>query len=176
MDYFLILTIASISFGLAAIAFIIALKGLKKTSQEIVSKNRDEGFPDQAAEESSALRRPLIRRVNSLAEAAMILGASALLIFDHQGLAIESYNIAERDMARVAASMAELINIFRSLGFSAETVMLKNGVKSMIVELEKVGDMTLYGLMTGGAALNMNPDYAREVLQKYLESLIERRR
>ncbi|RLF92327.1 hypothetical protein DRN52_08235 [Thermococci archaeon] len=32
-----------------------------------------------------------------------------------------------------------------------ETVMLKNGARSMIDELEKVGDVTLCRLMTGGS-------------------------
>lgn len=175
MDYFLILTIAGISFSLAITAFLIALKSLKGVPQKTVSKAEDESLSHRTAEESSVAEMKPVRRISSLAEAAMILGASALLLFNHQGLAIESYNISEGDMARVAASLAELLNIFRKLGFSAETVMLKNGVKSMIVELEKVGDMTIYGLMTGGAALNMNPAYAREILQRYLESLTERR-
>ena len=93
-------------------------------------------------------------------------------MFYRQGFTIEAYDAAERDAAEVNAPRLPT-NIW---DLRPETVMLKNGARSMIDELEKVGDVTLCRLMTGGAILNMNPDYAQEVSQKYLESLTGGRR
>ena len=70
----------------------------------------------------------------------------ALLIFYRQGFTIEAYDAAERDVAEVNAP--RLPTNIRDL--RPETVMLKNGARSMIDELEKVGDVTLCRLMTGG--------------------------
>ena len=102
--------------------------------------------PDRAAEEGSALRKPLMRRVNSFARLHDPC-AGALSMFYRQGFTIEAYDAAERDVAEVNAP--RLPTNIRDL--RPETVMLKNGARSMIDELEKVGDVTLCRLMTGGS-------------------------
>lgn len=126
-------------------------------------------------EETSRIREMPVRRVNALAEAAVILGAEALVLFDNQGLVVETYNMAEDHGARTAASLAELINVLKTLGFPTETLIFKNGSTSFVVELRRVGDVTPYCLVMGGPMLMMNTDYAREILQEYVESIIGRR-
>ena len=181
MDYF-ILSLAITSLILAIAALTISLKSMRKKQSELIEYEIVENTPEIEEIESSEAGEPEVeepeqqaidRKISSLAEAAVMLGARALLLFDLQGMAIDSYNISEGDEAKTAASMAELIHIARSLGFSTEAVILKNGIQSMIVELGKVGEMTLYGLLTG-SKLKTDTSYVRNVLQKYLENITGR--
>jgi len=64
--------------------------------------------------------------------------------------------------------------MLEGLGLPASTVTL-NDLKSFVIELERVSDMRLYGLVVGGEAGLKDAAYARNVLQKYLESIGERR-
>jgi len=181
MDYF-ILSLAITSLILAIAALTISLKSMRKKQSELLEYEVVEDAPEIEEIESSEAgelgaeeseQQAIDRKISSLAEAAVMLGARALLLFDLQGMAIDSYNISEGDEAKTAASMAELIHIARNLGFSTEAVILKNGIQSMIVELGKVGEMTLYGLLTG-SKLKTDTSYVRNVLQKYLENITGR--
>ena len=165
MDYF-ILSLAITSLILAIAALTISLKSMRKKQSELIEYEVVENAPEIEEVESSEAGEPEVeeseqqamdRKISSLAEAA----------------AIDSYNISEGDEAKTAASMAELIHIARSLGFSTEAVILKNGIQSMIIELGKVGEMTLYGLLTG-SKLKTDTSYVRNVLQKYLENITGR--
>lgn len=169
----LMLAAASLSLALALAALILALKISRRPPMAF-------GVPAEEARGESAEQLPgsaerQVRRVNSLAEAAVILGAEALMLFDQQGLLVESYNMAEEHGVKVAASLAELIGILKKMGFPAGTVMFKNGAVSLVVELKKVGDVTPYGLIIGNRVLVEDVEYAREILQRYVESVIERR-
>ena len=41
--------------------------------------------------------------------------------------------------------------------------------------MEKVSDMRLYGLVVGGEAALKDAGYARKILQRHLEGIVERR-
>lgn len=169
------LIIAIAAFILVITALILVIRSFKrKTKQEetgtLIAEPRE-----KIIELSPGAGELFTKHINSLAEAAVILRAEALILFDQWGLLVETYNIAEEHGARAAASLAELISLLKKLGFPVETIILKNGAVSFIVELRKVGDVTPYGLVIGGPALTMNTEYAREILQKYIESIIERR-
>lgn len=133
------------------------------------------GTSREMVEQPLEVRRLSVKRVNSLAEAAVMLGAEALMLFDQQGFVIETYNMAEEHGTRAAASLAELISMLKELGFPAGTIMFKNGAVSFIVKLERVGDVTPYGLVISSPTSTIDAEYAREILQKYVESVIERR-
>jgi hypothetical protein len=173
-SYLLATILALVSLAIAITALILTIRNSRKaagTGSEILVTETGQ----ESLEESLRIREPPMRHVNALAEAAVILGAEALMLFDNQGLVIETYNVAEEDGARAAASLAELINVLRNLGFPTEAIMLKDGSVSFIVELERMGDVTPYCLVTGGPRLVTDTEYARELLQGYIESIVRRR-
>ena len=162
---FYLLAIALSSLALAISAISLAIKRSRSPEKNLSETRPSGGF------EPGIRTRP-VRRVNSLAEAAVILGARSLMLFDQQGFVIEAYNVSEEYEAE--AIMAELINMLKRLGLPASTVTF-NDLKSFVIELEKVSDMRLYGLVVGGGAALKDAGYARRVLQRYLESIVERR-
>jgi len=166
------LAITSLLFATAAL--ILAIKSFRRAVKGRVVKMLT-GAYGEAVERSLGIRRLPMRRVNSLAEAAVILGAEILVLFDNQGLIIETYNMSKEYGARAAASLAELINMLKGLGFPAEILIFKNSGTSLVVELRKVGDVTPYCLIIGGPATAEDAEYAREILQRYVESVISRR-
>jgi hypothetical protein len=173
-SYLLATILALLSLAIAITALILTIRNSRKTadkrSEMLVTETSQESL-----EGSSRIRELPIRHVNALAEVAVILGAEALMLFDNQGLVIETYNMAEEDGARVAASLTELINVLRGLGFPTEAIMFKDGSVSFIVELGRMGDVTPYCLVTGGPRLVTDVEYARETLQGYIESIVRRR-
>jgi hypothetical protein len=168
----IVLAIASLAVAIAAL--IIAIRSSRRTAglepeALLVEPSREN------LEETPRIRELPARRVNALAEAAVILGAEALVLFDNQGLVVETYNAVEDHGAKTAASLAELINVLKGLGFPTEAIMFKDGSVSFIVELEKVGDVTPYCLVMGGPRLITDTNYAREIMQGYVEGVIRRR-
>ncbi|HDD66140.1 MAG TPA: hypothetical protein ENG52_00770 [Nitrososphaeria archaeon] len=164
---FYLLAIALSSLALAISAISLAIKRSRSPEKNLSETHPSGGF------EPGIRTRP-VRRVNSLAEAAVILGARSLMLFDQQGFVIEAYNVSKEYGAETAAIMAELINMLKRLGLPASTVTF-NDLKSFVIELEKVSDMRLYGLVIGGGAALKDAGYAKGVLQRYLESIVERR-
>jgi hypothetical protein len=172
--YMLATTLALISLAVAITALILAIRSSKRTagtgSEMLVAETGQGGF-----EKAQGIKELPVRRVNALAEAAVILGAEALVLFDNQGLVVETYNMAEEHGARAAASLAELINVLKGLGFPTRAIMFKDGSVSLIVELGRVGDVTPYCLVMGGPRLITDMEYAREILQGYVEGIIRGR-
>ena len=165
MFYLLAAALSSLALAISAIS--LAIKRSRGSGKNFSKARFSGGF------EPGIRARP-VRRVNSLAEAAVILGARALMLFDRQGFVVEAYNVSEEYEAEAAAIMAELINMLKRLGLPASTVTF-NDPRSFVIELEKVSDMELYGLVVGGGAALKDAGYARGVLQRYLESIVERR-
>ncbi|MEM3897240.1 MAG: hypothetical protein QXO04_01315 [Nitrososphaerota archaeon] len=168
------MTFAIASLIIVMAALILALISLRRASRGGSAK-APAWAREEVTEQPPRIRMVPVRRVNSLAEAAVMLGAEVLMLFDQQGFVIETYNMAEDHCARAAASLAELISIVKELGFPAETIIFKNGVASFIIELERVGDVTPYCLVIGGSALTTDFDYARKILQEYIAGVICRR-
>ena len=176
MDSYLpAIALAIASLAVAITALILAIKGSKGIaglgSEVLLMEPGRENLT-----EIRGVRELPVRRVNALAEAAVLLGAEALMIFDNQGLVVETYNMAEEHGARAAASLAELISVLKGLGFPTETLIFGDGAVSFIVELRRVGDVTPYCLVMGGPKLVTDTEYAREILQEYVEGVISRRR
>ncbi len=165
MFYLLAIVLSSLALTIGAVGLVI--KRSRGSGENFSEAHSSKGF------EPGIRTRP-VKRVNSLAEAAVILGARSLMLFDRQGFVIEAYNVSEEYEAETAAIMAELIGMLEGLGLPASTVTL-NDLKSFVIELERVSDMRLYGLVVGGEAGLKDAAYARNVLQKYLESIVERR-
>ena len=94
------------------------------------------------------------------------------MLFDQQGFVVEAYDVSEEYEAE--AIMAELISMLKRLELPASTVTF-NDLKSFVIELEKVSDMRLYGLVVGGEAALKDAGYARKILQRHLEGIVERR-
>lgn len=157
----------------AAAALILATKSFRRATKGGVV-GVPAGTYEEVVERPMGIRRLPTRRVNSLAEAAVILRAEVLVLFDHQGLIIETYNMAEEHGAKTAASLTELISMLKKLGFPAEILIFKNSSTSLVVELRKVGDVTPYCLIIGGSATVEDAEYAREILQRYVESVVGR--
>ena len=174
-SYLLVIALAIISLAVAIAALILTIKGSKKMaglgSEALLMEPSQENLV-----EVLEVRELPARRVNTLAEVAVLLRAEALMIFDDQGLVVETYNIAEEHGARAAASFAELVNFLKSLGFPTRVLIFGNSIISFIMELKRVGDVTLYSLVIGGPKLVTDTKYAREILQEYVESIIGRRR
>ncbi|MCD6421345.1 MAG: hypothetical protein J7L17_02925 [Thaumarchaeota archaeon] len=159
-----------LAIALSSLALAISVIGLAIKRSRSSEKNLSETHPSGGFE--PGIRTRPVKRVNSLAEAAVILGARSPTLFDQQGFVIDAYNVSEEYEAE--AIMAELINMLKRLGLPASTVTF-NDLKSFVIELEKVSDMRLYGLVVGGGAALKDAGYARGVLQRYLESVVERR-
>lgn len=170
--------ISLISLAVAVTALILAIRSSKRTagtgSEMLIAETGQGGF-EKAQGIKELIKELPVRRVNALAEAAVILGAEALMLFDNQGLVVETYNMAEEHGARAAASLAELINVLKGLGFPTRAIMFKDSSVSLIVELGRVGDVTPYCLVMGGPRLITDMEYAREILQGYVEGIIRRR-
>lgn len=175
VTYFLLaVTFAIISLLFAIAALILAIRSFRSVIKG-GSIEAPSGAHGEVVEQPLGMRELAVKRVNSLAEAAVMLRADALMLFDQQGFIVETYNMAEEHGARAAASLAELLSIVKGLGFPAETVIFKNGTMSFIVELERVGDVTPYCLVIGGPALTMDFEYARKIIQEYVAGVISRR-
>lgn len=164
-------TIASLAIAVAA--FMIAIRSFKNIAKENMKTPLR---IQEVAEQSLRMERRPAKHINSLAEAAVMLGVKALMLFDQQGFLIETYNMAEDQSIKVAASLAELINMIKKLGFPTETVIFKNGAISFIVELKRVGDVTPYCLAISDSVLTINFDYIRKVLWEYVMNVIDRKR
>jgi len=109
----------------------------------------------------------------SLGDLATLTGMDSIFLFNLSGLPVDSYNMKEGE--RVAASLADFILTLRRLGFPADTIILKNGLKALLLTVKKVGDMEVCALMVGKPEIEVNVDEIRELLQAYVSDLIKGR-
>ena len=110
----------------------------------------------------------------SLGDLATLTGMDSIFLFNLSGLPVDSYNMKEGE--RVAASLADFILTLRRLGFPADTIILKNGLKALLLTVKKVGDMEVCALMVGKPEVEVDVDEIRELLQAYVSDLIKGRR
>jgi len=109
----------------------------------------------------------------SLGDLATLTGMDSIFLFNLSGLPVDSYNMKEGE--RVAASLADFILTLRRLGFPADIIILKNGLKALLLTVKKVGDMEVCALMVGKPEIDVDVHEVRELLQAYVSDLIKGR-
>jgi len=110
----------------------------------------------------------------SLEDLATLTGMDSIFLFNLSGLPVDSYNMKEGE--RVAASLADFILTLRRLGFPADTIILKNGLKALLLTVKKVGDMEVCALMVGKPEVEVDVNEVKELLQAYVSDLIKGRK
>jgi len=128
--------------------------------------------PEEEKAEGEVIR--IAGGFESLEEFALLMGVDSAFLFSLSGMAIDSYNMKEEE--NVAASLAEFVLTLRKLGFPTETVTLKNGMQTLILSVQKVGDMEIYALMLGKSDLKIDIEEARQLLQTYVSDLVKGKR
>lgn len=177
---FLIVIVAIV---LAIVALASTFLVIKKLSAVTAGKSVEQA--QKPSEKSEAVEKPeeektegeVIRIAGgfeSLEEFALLMGVDSAFLFSLSGMAIDSYNMKEEE--NVAASLAEFVLTLRKLGFPTETVTLKNGMQTIILSVQKVGDMEIYALMLGKPDLKIDIEEARQLLQTYVSDLVKGKR
>jgi len=105
--------------------------------------------------------------VESLAEAAAILLADSILLFDLTGLPIDSYNVD--DERRLAANIVDALTSLRRSNLPAEEAVIREGeLEGHIFPVARVGGMEIHALVTGRG---INMDDAKRLLRGYVEAI-----
>ena len=105
--------------------------------------------------------------VESLAEAAAILLADSILLFDLTGLPIDSYNVD--DERRLAANIVDALTSLRRSNLPAEEAVIREGeLEGHIFPVARVGGMEVHALVTGRG---INVDDAKRLLRGYVEAI-----
>jgi len=105
--------------------------------------------------------------VESLAEAAAILLADSILLFDLTGLPIDSYNVD--DERRLAANIVDALTSLRRGNLPAEEAVIREGeLEGHIFPVARVGGMEVHALVTGRG---INIEDARKLLRSYVEAI-----
>jgi len=138
---------------------------------EKVSKEAVEVESKEAPKETEVIK--ISGGFESLGDLATLTGMDSIFLFNLSGLPVDSYNMKEGE--RVAASLADFILTLRRLGFPADTIILKNGLKALLLTVKKVGDMEICALMVGKPEIDVNIDEIKELLQAYVSDLVKGR-
>ena len=138
---------------------------------EKVSKEAVEVESKEAPKETEVIK--ISGGFESLGDLATLTGMDSIFLFNLSGLPVDSYNMKEGE--RVAASLADFILTLRRLGFPADTIILKNGLKALLLTVKKVGDMEICALMVGKPEINVDVDEIKELLQAYVSDLVKGR-
>ena len=141
-------------------------KGVAEEGKKVV-----EAETKEASEEAEVIK--ISGGFESLGDLATLTGMDSIFLFNLSGLPVDSYNMKEGE--RVAASLADFILTLRRLGFPADTIILKNGLKALLLIVKKVGDMEVCALMVGKPEVEVDVDEVRELLQAYVSDLIKGR-
>jgi len=144
----------------------------EKKIEEVIKEGKgvvEEG--KKAPEEAEVIK--ISGGFESLGDLATLTGMDSIFLFNLSGLPVDSYNMKEGE--RVAASLADFILTLRRLGFPADTIILKNGLKALLLTVKKVGDMEVCALMVGKPEVEVDVDEVRELLQAYVSDLIKGR-
>jgi len=148
--------------------------------EEVVKEGKgvvEEGKKAVEAETKEAPEEAEVIKISggfeSLGDLATLTGMDSIFLFNLSGLPVDSYNMKEGE--RVAASLADFILTLRRLGFPADTIILKNGLKALLLTVKKVGDMEVCALMVGKPEVEVDVDEIRELLQAYVSDLIKGR-
>ena len=141
-------------------------KGVAEEGKKVV-----EAETKEAPEEAEVIK--ISGGFESLGDLATLTGMDSIFLFNLSGLPVDSYNMKEGE--RVAASLADFILTLRRLGFPADTIILKNGLKALLLTVKKVGDMEVCALMVGKPEVEVDVDEVRELLQAYVSDLIKGR-
>jgi len=191
LDLLAIITNPFVTFLILVVVLIISITALitslltVRRFSELVSQEVKavEKAPEKEVEEvaekvsKEASKEPEVIKISggfeSLADLATLTGMDSIFLFNLSGLPVDSYNMKEGE--RVAASLADFILTLRRLGFPADTIILKNGLKALLLTVKKVGDMEVCALMVGKPEIDVNVDEARELLQAYVSDLIKGR-
>ena len=105
--------------------------------------------------------------VESLAEAAAILLADSILLFDLTGLPIDSYNVD--DERRLAANIVDALTSLRRSNLPAEEAVIREGeLEGHIFPVARVGGMEVHALVTGRG---INVEDAKRLLRGYVEAI-----
>jgi hypothetical protein len=105
--------------------------------------------------------------VESLAEAAAILLADSILLFDLTGLPIDSYNVD--DERRLAANIVDALTSLRRSNLPAEEAVIREGeLEGHIFPVARVGGMEIHALVTGRG---INIEDARKLLRSYVQAI-----
>ena len=140
-----------------------AVEKMSKEAVEVESK--------EAPKETEVIK--ISGGFESLGDLATLTGMDSIFLFNLSGLPVDSYNMKEGE--RVAASLADFILTLRRLGFPADTIILKNGLKALLLTVKKVGDMEICALMVGKPEINVDVDEIKELLQAYVSDLVKGR-
>jgi len=138
---------------------------------EKVSKEAVEVESKEAPKETEVIK--ISGGFESLGDLATLTGMDSIFLFNLSGLPVDSYNMKEGE--RVAASLADFILTLRRLGFPADTIILKNGLKALLLTVKKVGDMEICALMVGKPEIDVDIDEIKELLQAYVSDLVKGR-
>jgi len=145
-------------------------RGVEETVEKV-------GKEAAKVESKEAPKEPEVIKISggfeSLGDLATLTGMDSIFLFNLSGLPVDSYNMKEGE--RVAASLADFILTLRRLGFPADIIILKNGLKALLLTVKKVGDMEVCALMVGKPEIDVDVDEVRELLQAYVSDLIKGR-
>jgi len=198
LDLFAILTNPLVTFLILVVVLIISITALitslltVRRFSELVSREvkaaeeaPERGIEEAAKEgeeavEAESKKAPEEAEVikisggfESLGDLATLTGMDSIFLFNLSGLPVDSYNMKEGE--RVAASLADFILTLRRLGFPADTIILKNGLKALLLTVKKIGDMEVCALMVGKPEVEVDVDEVKELLQAYVSDLIRGR-
>jgi len=152
------------------------IKAVETAPEKRAEEGVEEGRKAVEAETKEAPEAEVIKisgGFESLGDLATLTGMDSIFLFNLSGLPVDSYNMKEGE--RVAASLADFILTLRRLGFPADTIILKNGLKALLLTVKKVGDMEVCALMVGKPEVEVDVDEVRELLQAYVSDLIKGR-
>ena len=149
------------------------IKAVERAPEKRIEEVVKEGKEAVEAEAKEAEVIKISGGFESLGDLATLTGMDSIFLFNLSGLPVDSYNMKEGE--RVAASLADFILTLRRLGFPADTIILKNGLKALLLTVKKVGDMEVCALMVGKPEVEVDVDEIRELLQAYVSDLIKGR-
>ena len=198
LDLFAILTNPLVTFLILVVVLIISITALitslltvRRFSELVLREVKAaEGAPERRIEEVAKEGKEAVEAESkkapeeaevikisggfeSLGDLATLTGMDSIFLFNLSGLPVDSYNMKEGE--RVAASLADFILTLRRLGFPADTIILKNGLKALLLTVKKIGDMEVCALMVGKPEVEVDVDEVKELLQAYVSDLIRGR-
>jgi hypothetical protein len=123
--------------------------------------------PEPAPAKGAEPEIRVVGGVESLAEAAAILLADSILLFDLTGLPIDSYNVD--DERRLAANIVDALTSLRRSNLPAEEAVIREGeLEGHIFPVARVGGMEVHALVTGRG---INVEDAKRLLRGYVEAI-----
>ena len=173
----LILIVITLVLSITALisSLITVSKVAKIASRELVVEKAVEEAPEKPVKEPVEEEPAEVIKISggfeSLEDLATLTGLDSIFLFNLSGMPIDSYNMKEEE--HVAASLADFISTLEKLGFPAEVVILKNGMKALLLKVKRIGDVEVCALMIGKPEIEVRVEEVKELLQAYVSDLVK---